>query len=77
MKDAEAILDAVPTPSGASDLRARLYELADDLYKSIRMQLSVSLYKAIAVDRGATLDTLDYPLNNRAGSSSILRRSAS
>ena len=29
------------------------------------MQLSVELYKAIAVDRGASLDTLDYPLNNR------------
>ena len=29
------------------------------------MQLSVELYQAIAVDRGASLDTLDYPLNNR------------
>jgi hypothetical protein len=29
------------------------------------MQLSVPLYKAIAVDRGATLDTVDAPLNNR------------
>ena len=66
ISQAEALLDAVPTPSGASDLRARVYELADDLYKSIRMQLSVKLYKAIAVDRGATLDTLDYPLSNRS-----------
>ena len=29
------------------------------------MQLSVELYQAIAVDRGASLDTLDFPLNNR------------
>ena len=29
------------------------------------MQLSVPRYKAIAVDRGANLDTLDVPLNNR------------
>ena len=29
------------------------------------MQLSVERYQAIAVDRGASLDTLDYPLNNR------------
>ena len=29
------------------------------------MQLSVPKYKAIAVDRGANLDTIDYPLNSR------------
>ena len=29
------------------------------------MQLSVPLYDAIAVDRGANLDTLDVPLNDR------------
>ena len=29
------------------------------------MQLSVARYKAIGVDRGASLDTLDVPLNNR------------
>jgi hypothetical protein len=29
------------------------------------MQLSVEKYKAIAVDRGASLDTIDFPLNNR------------
>jgi len=49
----------------AVDLRARVFELAEALFQSIRMQLSVSRYKAIAVDRGATLDTLDAPLNDR------------
>jgi len=29
------------------------------------MQLSVARYKAISVDRGANLDTVDFPLNNR------------
>ena len=29
------------------------------------MQLSVPRYKAISVDRGANLDTIDVPLNNR------------
>lgn len=48
----------------ASDWRARVFELGDALFKSIRMQLSVPLYKAIGVDRGANLDTIDYPLNN-------------
>ncbi len=66
MQDAEAILDAAEAPKVALDLRKRVFELGEDLYKSIRMQQSVPLYKAIAVDRGASLDTIDYPLNNRA-----------
>jgi hypothetical protein len=40
--------------------------LAEALFQSIQMQTSVPRYKAIRVDRGATLDTIDYPLNNRA-----------
>jgi hypothetical protein len=44
---------------------ARIFELAEALFQSIGMQLSVPRYKAIAVDRGANLDTLDVPLNNR------------
>jgi len=35
------------------------------LFQSIGMQLSVPRYKAIGVDRGASLDTLDVPLNDR------------
>jgi hypothetical protein len=50
---------------GMEEWRTRIYELADALFQSISMQLSVTRYKAIAVDRGASLDTLDYPLNNR------------
>ena len=46
-------------------LRTRIYQLAEALFQSIGMQLSVPLYQAIGVDRGASLDTLDYPLNNR------------
>ena len=66
MRDAESILDAAVAPSVALDLRQRVFDLGEDLYKSIRMQQSVKLYKAIGVDRGASLDTIDYPLNNRA-----------
>ena len=47
------------------DLRARVFELAEALFQSIRMQLSVPRYKAISMDRGANLDTIDVPLNNR------------
>jgi hypothetical protein len=43
----------------------RILLLGEALFQSIGMQLSVEKYKAIAVDRGASLDTLNYPLNNR------------
>ena len=66
MAEAEALLDAGVAPKVALDLRSRVFDLADALFTSIKMQTSVSRYKAIAVDRGATLDTIDYPLNNRA-----------
>lgn len=65
MQEAEAILDRVDSDKVAPDLRARIHELAEALYQSIRMQLSVERYKAIAVERGANLDTLDLPLNDR------------
>ena len=65
MASAESILHKAVTDRIAVDLRARAFELAEALFQSIRMQLSVARYKAIAVDRGATLDTLDAPLNNR------------
>ena len=47
-------------------LRARVGELAEALFQSIRMQLAVKPYGAIGVGRGATLDTIDMPLNDRA-----------
>jgi hypothetical protein len=46
-------------------LAARVNELAEALFQSVGMQLSVSKYKAIDVDRGANLDQLNVPLNNR------------
>jgi hypothetical protein len=62
--EAERTLDrAVLSPAGAG-WRARVFELGEALYQSIRMQLSVERYKAIAVGRGANLDTIDVPLNN-------------
>ncbi len=49
----------------AQDLRRRVGELAEALFQSIRMQLDVERYGAIAVGRGATLATVDMPLNDR------------
>jgi hypothetical protein len=62
---AERALDAAVNDRAASAWRARIFELAEALFQSIRMQLSVPRYKAISTDRGANLDTVDAPLNNR------------
>jgi hypothetical protein len=66
ISDATKILDRAPRDHPNEDWRARIFQLGEALFQSIGMQLSVERYQAIAVDRGASLDTLDYPLNNRA-----------
>lgn len=65
MEDAESILAESIRQPVARDLRARISELAEALYQSINMQLSVEKYKAIHWGRGANLDLIDMPLNNR------------
>ncbi|MGI8744760.1 MAG: hypothetical protein ACR2NN_19750 [Bryobacteraceae bacterium] len=65
MNAAEELLDRSVPDRVAESWRARAFELAEALFQSIRMQLSVEKYRAISVDRGASLDTIDAPLNNR------------
>jgi hypothetical protein len=65
LADAQRILDRAVKEPVNTDWRLRIYQLGEALFQSIGMQLSVEKYQAIAVDRGASLDTLDYPLNNR------------
>jgi hypothetical protein len=63
LAEAARILDrAHERPAG--EWRLRVYTLAEALYQSIRAQLSVERYRAIAVGRGATLDSFETPLNN-------------
>lgn len=62
---ARQVLQKADLEKPAQDLRRRIFQLAEALYQSIRMQLSVNLYQAISVGRGANLDTLDTPLNSR------------
>jgi hypothetical protein len=62
---AEAVLDSDVRTERIRGLRARVFELAEALFQSIRMQLSVKRYKAIAIDRGANLDAIDRDLNDR------------
>ena len=50
----------------AKDLRARIEELCEQLWKSVGLQTSVAKYNASGRGkRGAVLDFVDYPLNNR------------
>ena len=65
MDRAAAILDRAVTDRASPGLRMRVFELGEALFQSIRMQLSVPYYKAIAVGRGANLDLIDTPLNDR------------
>ena len=64
LAEAARILDQVQEKP-AAEWRLRVYALAEALFQSIRQQLSVERYRAIAVGRGATLDSMETPLNNR------------
>ena len=65
MNEAERLLDSRELPADVRDLRARVFELAEALFQSIHMQLSVSRYQAISIGRGANLDAIDFALNDR------------
>jgi hypothetical protein len=65
MSAAESILDNAANEPVAIDLRQRVYALAEALYQSVRMQLSVAKYQG-EPGRGNTLDSVEAPLNNRA-----------
>ena len=62
IEQVERIIDRRFDDPEALEWRARVFELAEALYQSARMQLSVRRYGAIRQGRGATLDGLDAPL---------------
>lgn len=64
MAEADGILERAVTHPVSQEWRARVFELAEALFQSIRAQLSVTRYKAISASRGANLDSIDVPLNN-------------
>ena len=47
------------------DVRQKVVDYCEAMFKSIGMQTSVPKYQASGAERGAILDFLDYPLNNR------------
>jgi hypothetical protein len=61
---AEALLATDPLNRAGSALRARVFELAEALFQSVRMQLSVPRYAAIDPGRGANLDLIDRPITD-------------
>jgi hypothetical protein len=60
-----AVLARAETAPVRPDLSARITQLCDELYHSIGLQSSVEKYQASGSERGAVLDFLNYPLNNR------------
>lgn len=65
MDRALEIINRADTQPINLDLRERIVELFEDLFQSIGLQSSVPKYQARGYERGAMLDFLDYPLNNR------------
>jgi hypothetical protein len=66
MSRAQTTLENNSLTVEAGEYRARVFELAEALFQSIHMQLSVPRYNAIALRRGANLDAIDFALNDRA-----------
>ncbi len=65
MDAALAILNRAVSEPVSPDLRARIVDLCEKLFQSIGLQTSVEKYHASGAERGAVLDFVDYPLNNR------------
>ena len=65
MAAATAVLDRAKTEPVRPDLRKRIDELCEALFRSIGLQTSISKYKASGSERGCILDFADYPLNDR------------
>ena len=62
---ARAVLAEADTPGSHDAWRVRLVDLGAALFKSIGMQLDTPNYKASGRERGAVLDFVQAPLNNR------------
>jgi hypothetical protein len=65
MKSAQQLLNVSSEKPVDSTLRKAVIDLCDDLFHSIGLQTSVKKYHASGEERGAVLDFIDYPLNNK------------
>lgn len=65
MDAAMAVLQRAVSHPVKTEWRARIAELCEELFQTIQLQTSVPLYQASGYERGAVLDFVDHPLNNR------------
>jgi hypothetical protein len=65
MHDALEVINYADTRPVAADLKQKITGYCEALYRSVGMQTSVKKYNASGAERGAILDFIDYPLNNR------------
>jgi hypothetical protein len=65
LKDAREILNRATTQPQQTEWRGRIEALAEHLFQVIGYQTSVPKYGGTELERGCSLDSLDYPLNNR------------
>ena len=65
MDAALAILMRADTEKIRPEWRDSIYDLAERLFQSIGLQTSVEKYGASGAERGAVLDYVDHPVNNR------------
>ncbi|MFK5972033.1 MAG: hypothetical protein QM485_02020 [Flavobacteriaceae bacterium] len=65
INDALSHLQKADSELVSQDLKQKVFEYAELLFQSIGAQTSVEKYNARGAERGAILDFIDYPLNNR------------
>lgn len=61
---ASQIIQRPFTDPEAQSWKSRIFAIGEALFQLISFQLSVPLYGACGSNRGATLDTIDIPMNN-------------
>ncbi len=66
IRNALSVLSSSAHTPDMTQMRREIFDLGESLWRSIGMQMSVSLYHADGEERGAVLDTIDRPLSNRA-----------
>ena len=65
MKEALVYLQKADKELVGQDLKQKVVQYGEDLFRSVGAQTSVPKYNASGYERGAVLDFIDYPLNNR------------
>ena len=65
MEEALHHLDKADSEMVSQELKKEVFSYAEKLFQSIGAQTSVEKYQARSAERGAVLDFIDYPLNNR------------